>query len=157
MRPLIAIWVATLGLVGCGTFVTATTLDDRVPWPSATAERDVQIFASGPPSRPHSDIAILEARQTHGLNDQGVDVMIQRLRAQAAEIGCDAVVLGGFSEYRGARSDSALAILDESATLQRATCIVYTDAAPSRPMLVARRADEAPAATQQRIDREQPR
>jgi hypothetical protein len=157
MRPMIALWIATLGLVGCGTFVTATTLDDRVPWGPATTEREVQVFASGPPSRPHSDLAILEARQTHGLNDQGVDVMIRHLRAQAAEIGCDAIVLGGFSEYRGARSDSALAILDESATLQRATCIVYTDAAPSRATLVAGRADTEPAASHQRIDGEEPR
>ena len=54
-------------------------------------------------------------------------MMIDRIRAQAAALGCDAVVLGGITDHAGARSESALSLLDPGSTKQTAACIVYED------------------------------
>jgi hypothetical protein len=81
----------------------------------------VQVIASTPPAEPHVDVALLQVEQQEGLNRQGTDYMIQRLREKAAELGCDAVYLENSSEYDG--DDS---YLDPDAHQLLATCIVFT-------------------------------
>ncbi len=150
--------VAAFGLVGCGTFVTVTPLGDQAP--SSTQERSarsVEVYASGPPARPHADVAILEVEQTRGLNEQGNDVMVERLRARAAEAGCDAVVLGGFSERGRAAFNGVGELVDPGAKLLHATCIVYRDEEPVGSLAPRREVSELHAAPHQRIDFEQPR
>jgi hypothetical protein len=90
----------------------------------------VEVFASGPPSRPHVDVAIIEAVQTHSLNEQGTALMIQQLIAQAAAIGCDGIVLGGTTDHQGASPGRALSLLDPGSTKRQATCVVYDDPPP---------------------------
>jgi hypothetical protein len=53
--------------------------------------------------------------------------MIDSIRARAAALGCYAVVLGGITDHAGARSGSALSLLDPGSTKQTAACIVYED------------------------------
>jgi hypothetical protein len=109
-----------LAAAGCGTFVTATPLN---PPPRPLTPRgfeSIQVYSSAPPSRPYIDVALLEVEQTHDLNQQGTDLMIQRLREQAGTMGCDAVVIGGMRE-RGRETNA----FDSGSTTLHATCIVY--------------------------------
>jgi hypothetical protein len=118
---LLARWLPSACLFGCSTFVTATPLH---PPPRPLVPRDpasVQVLASDAPAEPHVDVALLEVEQQDGLNRQGSDYMIQRLREKAAELGCDAVFLESASEH-----DGHDAYLDPDARGMLASCIVFT-------------------------------
>jgi hypothetical protein len=159
MRLLSSLIVLTLlCAAGCGTTATATYLTDEPMSAPPRAARSVRIFASGPPARPHEDIALIHVDQTRGLNEQGTEVMLDRLKQQAGEMGCDGVVLQGFRDRTGWRgSDSFLALLDPDATTLDATCIVFTEPPRGRPAAVDRGRDYGVAATNQKLDFEQPR
>jgi hypothetical protein len=106
---------------GCGTFVTATTINPA-PRPLVPRTPDsVQVLASNPPLEPHVDVALLEVDQSEGLNRQGMDYMIQRLREKAAELGCDAVYVKNTSSHEGED-----VWIDPDRTQLLATCIVFT-------------------------------
>jgi hypothetical protein len=113
-------------LLGCGTSVTETYINGPPPTMAPRGRHSVLVYASGPPVRPHTDVAILEVSQTHGLNEQGLDIMIDRLRTRAAQIGCDGVVVGGIRERDGMPPGSAYYLLDPGATTLHGTCIVFT-------------------------------
>jgi len=111
--------------------VTETYINGPPPTMSPRGRHSVLVYASGPPSRPHMDVAILQVSQTHGLNEQGLDLMIDRLRTRAAQLGCDGVVVGGIRERDGIPPGSAYYLLDPGATTLHGTCIVFTGKAPA--------------------------
>lgn len=119
---------------GCGTFVTATPINPAPRPLVPRAPESVQVLASGSPLEPHVDVALLEVEQSEGLNRQGLDYMIQRLREKAAELGCDAVYVKNKSAREG---DDAW--LDPDTTQLLASCVVFTPpgAAPSPPLETA--------------------
>jgi len=147
-------------LVGCGTFVDFTPLNDPPRALSPRAPESVEVLSSGAPARPHVDVALVEAEQTHSLNEQGTGLMIRRMREQAAALGCDAIVLGGTTDHQGAQPGSGWDLLDPGATKRQATCVVYEDSEPVRPFRTARAAVAAPprrdGVVLQRDDREEP-
>ena len=81
------------------------------------------MLVSTPPAEPHVDVALLEVEQVEGLNRQGTDYMIQRLREKAGELGCDAIYIKSASEHAG---DEDMALLDPDTHSLLAACIVYT-------------------------------
>ena len=121
MRSLSLVFCSFILLAGCGTFVTETALNPAPRPLYARGYESVEVFSSAPPARAHVDIALLEVEQTHDLNQQGTDLMVQRLRERAGAMGCDAVVLGGMRERGGDGH------LDSGSTTLHATCIVYKD------------------------------
>lgn len=121
--PILASFIVS----ACGTFVTETYVNDPPLGSTPRTPQSVQIFTSSPPSRLHVDVALLEVVQTHGLNEQGRAIMIHRLRTRAANMGCDAVVLGGIREHNGASRGSGFDLLDPGSTTMHATCIMFTD------------------------------
>ena len=133
MRPILSLLVLGAPLVvGCGTYVGFTEINRPPHALSARSPRSVEVYSSSPPARRHVDVAIVEAEQTHSLNEQGTALMIRRMPEQAAAIGCDAIVLGGATDHDGAQAGTALALLDPGSTKRQATCIVYDDP-PTRP------------------------
>lgn len=143
---------------GCGTTATATYLSDEPVSGPPRSARSVRLFASGPPARPHEDVALIHVDQTRGLNEQGTDIMIERLKKVGGEMGCDGVVLMGLRDRTGWRdSDSLLYLLDPDMTTLDATCIVFTDAPRVRPAAVERGTSYGVAAVGQNADLEQPR
>jgi hypothetical protein len=123
-RGLVAV-LAMLIVPACGTSVTETYIDGP-PGTLAPRERhSVRIYASGPPAQPHTDVAILQVEQSHGLNEQGLDIMLDRLRTRAAQLGCDGVVVGGMRERDGFPAGTAFYLLDPGATTLHGTCIVF--------------------------------
>jgi hypothetical protein len=119
-----------LAVSSCGTFVTETYLNDSPSTAPPRSPKSVQIYTSGSPSRPHTDVALLEVEQTHGLNQQGRAIMLDHLRARAAQMGCHAVVVGGIRERDGAQPGSGFDLLDSGSTTLHATCIMFTDKVP---------------------------
>ena len=114
-------WLLPLTLFGCSTFVTATPIHSP-PRPLVPRNpASVQVLASTPPAEPHVDVALLQVEQQEGLDRQGTDYMIQRLREKAAELGCDAVYIKATSEHDGQNS-----YLAPDAHELLATCIVFT-------------------------------
>ncbi|MEY2932835.1 MAG: hypothetical protein RL033_3584 [Pseudomonadota bacterium] len=128
-----ALLLSCLGLCwGCGTFVTATAIN---PAPRPLVPRSpesVQVLASNPPREPYVDVALLEVEQSQGLNRQGMDYMIQRLREKAAELGCDAVYVKNTSEHEGEDP-----WLDPDSSQLLATCIVFTPPGAAPPASLA--------------------
>jgi hypothetical protein len=114
-------------LGGCGTFVDFTPINEPPHPLQPRSSASVEVFSSGPPARPHVDVAIVEVEQTHSLNEQGTGLMIQRMREQAAAIGCDAIVLRGVTDHQGAQPGSGWDLLDPGSTKREATCVVYDD------------------------------
>jgi|GEM_PF-3698277 len=124
-RPALASALAVLIFPACGTSVTETYINGP---PGTLAPRDrhsVRLYTSGPPEEPHADVAILQVEQAHGLNEQGLDIMLDRLRTRAAQIGCDGVVVGGIRERDGFPAGTTFYLLDPGATTLHGTCIVF--------------------------------
>jgi hypothetical protein len=160
MRHRLASWTlfCAFAAVGCGTFVTPTYLSDTPYATAPRAPRAVRIYASGPPARPHTDLALLRVDQTSGLNAQGTDVMLKRLREQAGAMGCDGVVLLGQRNSGGAHRGEGLAdLLDPAITTLDATCIVFDQDDQPADFPMRRSVASASAGTGQRIDGENPR
>jgi hypothetical protein len=96
-------------LAGC-TFASQFTPLREPPHPPVPhASSQIEVFSSGPPTRPHADVGLIYVRVLAGW-----DAQVQAIRDAAAEHGCDAAVL--------------------SWSVWGATCIMYTG--PEAPQLV---------------------
>jgi hypothetical protein len=113
---------------GCGISTSATFL--RAP-PRAMAPRSpdsVEVFGAGPPSRPHVDLALIEAEQQSTNTPGDTPELIAKLRQKAGELGCDGLVLASIFS----RVDTMTTIVTGNTHDQKGisgTCIVYTEAA----------------------------
>jgi hypothetical protein len=119
-----AIVAAVLFAIGCGTNIRVTRLNwvgDRPPRPPES----IQVFASGPPGdRPFVDVAYLEAEQ-EAFSGDNTHEFILKLRKIAANLRCDALVLGGVTHATvGNPLDPKVPVDRKGMT---ATCIVYTE------------------------------
>ncbi len=132
MRPITMAFMLLLPLAGCGTYVTSTRINPPPRTMVPRSAESVDVYASGPPTRPYVDVAILEVEQTHSLNEQGTSLMIGALRAKAGQIGCDAIVVGGMTDHQGAAHGSGWRLLDPGSTIRQASCLVYTDVQPKQ-------------------------
>jgi len=127
MRKLIATVVM---LTACGTTTqwvpTNPSPRPLTPRPPST----VEVWTTAVPNRPYTEVGLITARQSSDLSVDGMPEIINELRAEAARIGCDAVMLqgkddkvvGGGSTFRGTGSSS-------TSTLEGywGACIVYLD------------------------------
>jgi hypothetical protein len=83
-------FVTVLGGLACSTYVTRTWLNEPVSDAQERSPSTVEVFTSGPPPQPHVDVALLHAEA--GFGQENADV-IASLRAEAARMGCDAIVI----------------------------------------------------------------
>nr|HEX4314960.1 hypothetical protein [Kofleriaceae bacterium] len=108
-------------LSACGTSIQETPIN-AAPRPMAARPPDsVEVFSSGQPTRPHVDVAYLEAEQSSGFSEDDTPQFVAKLRVAAAKRGCDAIVLGGITHdvnVYGRSSSNQKGIV--------ATCVVYT-------------------------------
>lgn len=83
------------------------------------------LFSSGPPQgRSYVDVAYLEAEQESGYSLDNTPELIAHLRARAAQMGCDGLVLGGTTHATGVAIDLQTA-MDKKGIV--GTCIVFDD------------------------------
>ena len=108
-----------VGLFGCDIVVDTTPLNEP---PHALAPRSkeaVEVFSSVLPSRPHQDIALIQAEDV-----KDVAVVIDAMRARAGEMGCDAIFISGLNQ-RPAATGGGLAWLAGTLHSVSATCVVW--------------------------------
>ncbi len=92
----IVLLLMTLLLAGC---IRTTRVMLAEPLP-ALPTSVVQVFTS-PPAQPYREIARIETESGIGFGTQGqTDAAIARLRAKAAEVGADGVILIGLDTVR---------------------------------------------------------
>jgi hypothetical protein len=130
MRRLAKLFILLLPLACCGTYVTFTRINPAPRMMVPRSPESVELYASGPPTRLHVDVAILEVEQTRSLNERGTNLMIDALRAKAGQIGCDAIVLGSVADHQGAAPGSGWSLLDPGSRIRQASCLMYTDLSP---------------------------
>jgi len=146
------IFVTLVVAAGCGASINATPIN---PAPHLMTPRPpalVEMYTSGPPQRPHVDIALLEVEESSSLSTADTNQMISDLRNRGAQMGCDAIVLGGASSRDPGLGD-AERWLNKDARGRKgftATCIAYLPdepigAVPS-PVAAASAPPPAPAA-----------
>jgi hypothetical protein len=111
-------------LAACGSTIHATEIN---PPPGPLAARPaatVEVFTSGPPARPHMDLAYFEAQQDSEFSTDDTRDFIVKMREAAARRGCDGLVIGAIThEVHGAIFDARQPTSQKGLT---ATCIVYT-------------------------------
>lgn len=118
--------LSTFGAVGCGTRV------DYIPTntpPSATAPRqaqEVDVFATVPPGIPYVEIGMLRAQQASTFSVDDRAAVIEEMREEAGELGCDALVILGNADKHGYVEGDAYS---RSYTLEGfdAACVVYVN------------------------------
>jgi hypothetical protein len=112
-------------LAACGTTIRATPINPEPhPLPPRSPE-SVEVFASGPPVRPHVDVSFLEAANASVYSTDQTPQFIAKLRVEAAAMGCDGIVIGGVTN-RTVGSDG---FSERPGNIRGvvATCIAYTD------------------------------
>lgn len=88
---------ALLPLFACGHALHYSALNPPPRPLSPRAPASVEVFMSGRPTRAFVDVGLFEIEQnTPGSG--GSDEMIAKVRARAANVGCDALILGEPSE-----------------------------------------------------------
>ena len=132
-------FVALVLVVGCGTSIQATSINPSPRPLVARSPASVELFTSGAPARPHVDVALLEAEATSSLSTDRTPEMLSELRERGAQMGCDAIVLGGVTSRQPSPGEAETWLVDHPGSRRGlvATCIVYSDAlataAPAKP------------------------
>ncbi len=121
--------LALLLAVGCGTSIHTTTIN---PAPRPMAPRppaSVELFTSGAPPRAHVDVAFLEAEESSSFSTHRTPDMLNKLREKGAQMGCDAIVIGGVSSRDPGLTDKESWLVSNPKGRKGlyATCIVYTE------------------------------
>jgi hypothetical protein len=80
-----------LVFAACGAQLTDVVVN---PAPHALAARPasaVEVFTSQAPAREHTDVTLIEAKDT--VDTDGIAQMIEKLRTHAGKLGCDGLVV----------------------------------------------------------------
>jgi hypothetical protein len=104
---------------------TATTVNYSPlnPSPRALAPRppsSIDVFASGPPDRPHVDVGMITVEEGD-VGESSPQELLALLRQNAARQGCDALVVSPPSS----KTDSDLLAYTHSRRIYSGTCVVY--------------------------------
>jgi hypothetical protein len=86
------VFLSTAAAVGCGTQVSYTQTGATAGSMLPKSPAEVQVFLAAPPSRPYKEVGYVEAHQELYSNDDQSAVM-QELRREAAQQGCDGVIV----------------------------------------------------------------
>lgn len=127
-KSIVLACILTSAVAGCGTTIKETVINQPPRPMAARPPETVELFTSGPPARPHVDVAFLEAEESSSLSTDETAEMLTKLRKRGAERGCDAVVIGGLSSRAPGLNDGETWLVDNPKARKGiyATCIVYT-------------------------------
>jgi hypothetical protein len=113
-RRLARPWLlAVAATVACSPIIRYTAINASPSTMTPRSPEAVEVFSSGPPTRPHVDVALIEVEDPpFGLE---TSELLQSLRARAAEAGCDGVVV------------TAIAVGRHDRRVMYGTCIRYAE------------------------------
>lgn len=117
---------ALLSATACGTTTqfTPTNPSPRAMQPKAPEQ--VHVYTSTMPEVPFTEVGIIQARQSSELSLDQMPEIIQKMRKDAAKIGCDGVILNGTNNKTVGHHDRHGG---STSTLEGywGTCIVYQE------------------------------
>lgn len=123
VRAIVLSALATLGLTACGTYVTYAELN-RPPHASTPrpSPLDVEVFVSKAPPRPYVEVYSLNGEKRTEYSQADRNDMVASMRAKAAELGCDGLVVGDVT-----RADATATSTGATAKVGglSAVCIMY--------------------------------
>jgi hypothetical protein len=119
---------SSLAMAGCGTRVDYTPLRGPTACMTPRSPSQVEVFLTQKPPRPYVEVGLLEARQESEMSLDGQSAIIEELRQEAAEIGCDGLIVTGDADQVTGHADKNGGYVTELKGY-RAVCIVW--AAPS--------------------------
>lgn len=114
--------LASVLFAGCSASLTSTQVNQPPAPMFRRSPESVELFTSGPPLRPHTDVAVLEAQS--GLTERSTGELIGLLRDKAGAQGCDGLVVTAVETH--------ISRYEERKTVT-GTCIVYPPAAVASP------------------------
>ena len=106
---------------GCGAHVAYIPLVSPQRPLYARAPAQVERYVVTPPARPHVDVGMVQV--ISGAGEQTIDEMLDMLRVEAGQRGCDAIVITMIDTRRAKYSPVSV----------EGSCEVYTDAAGVPP------------------------
>ncbi len=119
---------ALLAVAACGT-TTRFVATNPSPHPLATKQTlQVDVYTTAAPTTPYVEVGILQSRQSSELSLDEMPDIIQKMRAEAAKIGCDGVIINGLSDKTvGSGYGDAHGSSSSTTTLEGfwGACIVY--------------------------------
>ena len=86
-----------MSVAACGSSIRATEINPAPRPLAARTPESVEVFTSGAPARPHMDLAFYEAQQSSEFSSDDTREFIVKMRAAAAQRGCDGLVVGGIT------------------------------------------------------------
>ena len=119
-------WIGLSFMAACGTTITAMPTNRPVRPMAPRDAMSVEVYTTGNPQRPYVEVAYLEAQQESELSVDRAPRVLDKMRQEAAAMGCDALVLGGpndavvGSSWRGTGGTHTL-------RGYRGTCIQWTE------------------------------
>ena len=120
--------LSSLAMTGCGTRVDYTPLRGPAGAMIPRSPSEVEVFLTQKPSRPYLEVGMLEARQESTLSLDGQSGIIAELREEAAEIGCDGIIVTGAADEVTGHVDKNGGYITELKGY-RAVCIVWAPTA----------------------------
>jgi hypothetical protein len=130
--PMRSLLPALLLVAACGT-TTRFVATNPSPHPlAARAPSTVDIYTTGTPQVAYVEVGILQARQSSKYSLDDMPEIVSKMRAEAAQIGCDGVVLNGASDKTVGSGDQTSS---STTTLEGywGACIVYLGADDGAP------------------------
>ncbi len=129
--------LASMLLAGCGTKVVYMPLNASPRAMKARSAAEVEVFTSSKPSRPFTEVGMIESQQESMYSGDSPQQVFFRMRAEAAQRGCEALIVTSNDGVDGQSWEHGGAV--KTLKGYRGTCIVYNDG-PQAPA-------EAPKAT----------
>lgn len=124
----VSMLLSSLAMTGCGTRVDYTPLRGPAGAMTPRSPSEVEVFLTQKPSRPYIEVGLLEARQESTMSLDGQSGIIEELREEAAEIGCDGLIVTGSADEVTGHVDQHGGYVTELKGY-RAVCIVWAYAA----------------------------
>jgi hypothetical protein len=98
---------AAIAIAGCGVSAQHSWLNSPPRPMVPRAPETIDVYASGPPSLPYIDMAIIEAGE-YDFGTSTLHDVVSALRTQAARLGCDAIRIGDATNRRSGTATCAM-------------------------------------------------
>ena len=119
--------LVSIGAGDCGTRIVYTPTNTPPHALSPKPAEQVEVYSTSPPQRAYVEVGMLEAGRESGWSADDEAAVQTKLRQDAGQRGCDAIVMTG-------SADKVVGDRNSTVTLRgyKATCIVWSDAAVSK-------------------------
>jgi PBP1b-binding outer membrane lipoprotein LpoB len=128
LKRIAVIIIGAIFLTGCGTTIKVTKLNSPQKHLSPRTPDSVEVYITGRPSVPYTEVSLISSQQASDLSTDDTPEIIQEMRTEAANQGCDALVITmANNNVSGATVGSSHGVYGSVDTLKgfHGTCVVY--------------------------------